>query len=85
MASSTNKPIQIYVRSEQHQMLRVLAARRDVSVSHLIREGIDRLLTEIPVEEDPLWDIVGMIEGGPPDLSEQHDKYLAEWAAEEHR
>ncbi len=85
MASLTNRPIQIYIRPEQHEMLRALAARRAVSVSQLVREGIDRLLTDIPIEEDPLWDIVGLVEGAPPDLAEQHDKYLAEWLAEENR
>jgi excisionase family DNA binding protein len=28
--------------------------------------------------DSPLWDLVGIIENGPPDLAENHDKYLAE-------
>jgi hypothetical protein len=61
-----------------------LAERRDVSVAHLIREGVDHVLASILPEEDPLWDIVGMIEGGPSDLSVRHDDYLAEAYADNH-
>jgi excisionase family DNA binding protein len=28
--------------------------------------------------ESPLWDLVGIIEDGPSDLAENHDKYLAD-------
>ena len=28
--------------------------------------------------DSPLWDLVGIIEHGPPDLAENHDTYLAE-------
>lgn len=85
MSSLKSNTIQIQFRPEQLRALRHLAARREVAIAHLVRESVDRFLEEIPVEEDPLWDIVGMIEGGPKDLSEQHDKYLSEWIAEENR
>jgi excisionase family DNA binding protein len=28
--------------------------------------------------DSPLWDLVGVIEDGPTDLAENHDKYLAD-------
>ena len=79
-----NKPIQVYLRPDQLDPLRHLAARREVSIAHLVREGVDHVLASIPPEEDPLLDIIGMIEGGPSDLSERHDDYLAEAYADNH-
>jgi hypothetical protein len=37
------------------------------------------------LENEPLLDIIGMIEGGPRDLSENHDEYLARWLKEKSR
>lgn len=79
------KPFQVRMRPEQHAQLQELAARRGVSVTHLVREGVDRLLASIPADEDPLLDIIGLIDSGPSDLSERHDDYLAETYADNHR
>jgi excisionase family DNA binding protein len=69
---------------------------RSVRVS---REAIERFIEPVapsavgerePAEEgvitfdDPLWDIVGIIKDGPPDLARNHDKYLAEAYADRH-
>lgn len=54
-------------------------------MAELIRRGVDRLLAEVPAEEDPLWDIVGLVDAGPSDLSERHDDYLAKTITEENR
>jgi hypothetical protein len=81
----TKKPIQVYLRREQLDALRALAGRRRVSVAELVRQGVDRLLAEVPLDEDPAWDIIGLVEGGPPDLAEKHDEYLAKWLREENR
>ena len=46
------------------------AAREGVSKSALIRRYVgERLRPLPPIKEDPLWGIVGMIEGGGPDDS----------------
>ena len=34
--------------------------------------------------DDPLWNIVGIINDGPPDLAANHDKYLADAYADNH-
>jgi hypothetical protein len=68
--------IQVYLRPEQLAALRALARRRGVSISDLVCQGVDRVLAEIPPEEDPLWDIVGMFDSGLGDLAEKHDEYL---------
>ncbi len=83
MRTLTKRPIQVYLRPEQLDALRGLAERRKVSVAELVRQGVDRLLAEVPWEEDPLLDIIGMVQGGPPDLAEKHDEYLAKWIHEE--
>ena len=85
MATLSKKPIQVYLRPEQLEAVRALARRRQVSVAELIRRGVDRLLADVPAEEDPLWDIIGLVEGGLPDLAEKHDEYLAKWIQEENR
>lgn len=84
MATLTKKPIQVYLRPEQLDRLRALAKRRGVSLAELIRQGVDLLVGETPPDHDPLLDIVGMFEGGPPDLAEKHDQYLAQIFREEH-
>jgi intracellular sulfur oxidation DsrE/DsrF family protein len=77
------KPIQVYLRQDQIDPLRAEAKRRGVSLAELVRQGVDRLLEEAPVEEDPLWKIVGIMDSGVGDLAEKHDKYLTEIYAQE--
>jgi hypothetical protein len=85
MSTLTMKPVQVYLRPEQIESLRAIAERRKVSMAELVRQGVDRLLEDVPVEEDPLWNIVGIMDGGPHDLAENHDKYLAEMVTQENR
>ena len=73
-------PFKVRMRPDQHERLRALATRRGVSVSSLVREGVDRMIHE----NDPLLDIIGLVEGGPSDASERHDDYLAESYADNH-
>jgi excisionase family DNA binding protein len=49
-------------------------------------DGSDGLLGEPTSEDDPLWDIVGMIDSpdGPTDVSRNKHKYLAEAYADLH-
>lgn len=85
MRTLTKKPLQIYLRPKQLAALRALAERRGVSLAELVRQGVDRLLADLPVEEDPLWDIVGLFDSGVGDLAEKHDEYLAQMIEEESR
>jgi hypothetical protein len=78
MRDLTKKRIQIYLRPEQLSRLRAIADRRNVSIAELVRQGVDRLLDDLPIEDDPLLDIIGLVDDGPNDLSERHDTYLAE-------
>ncbi|MBI2940543.1 MAG: ribbon-helix-helix protein, CopG family [Chloroflexi bacterium] len=83
MATLTKKPIQIYLRSEQLEALRSLAGRRNVSVAALIRQAVDRLLVDVPADEDSLRDIIGLFDSGLGDLAAKHDEYLARSIREE--
>jgi hypothetical protein len=85
MSAITMKPIQVYLRPEQIESLRAISERRKVSIAELVRQGVDRVLEDVPVEEDPLWNIIGIMDGGPNDLAENHDKYLAEMIIQENR
>jgi hypothetical protein len=85
MAAVLKRPIQVYLRPEQLEALRDLAARRHVSVAELVRQGVDRLLTEVPAEEDPLVEIIGMFDSGLGDLAEKHDEYLTRWIREDNK
>ncbi len=84
-ALAKKKPLQVYLRPDQIEPLRALAQRRKTSLAELVRQGVDRILVEVPVEEDPLWDIVGLGDSGLGDLSVEHDRYLAEWEAEDNQ
>ena len=78
MTTSAKKPIQVYLRPEQLDALRLLAAKQGLSVAELIRQGVDLRLAETPIDDDPLWEIVGLGSSNVRDLSVEHDRYLAE-------
>ena len=85
MAKLTKKPLQIYLDTDEDETLRYLARKRGKSMGALIRESVARYLAaEIPVEEDPALGIIGLGRSGITDLSENHDKYLAEMELEDH-
>jgi len=71
------KPIHVSLRQDQIEPLRAEAKRRGVSLAELVRQGVDHVLQEAPIEEDLLWKIVGIMDSGVSDLAENHDKYLA--------
>jgi len=85
MVKTKKKPVQIYLRLDQVDALRALSRRKGESVAALVRKGVDRLLAEIPPEEDPLLEIVGLYDSGMGDLSEKHDQYLVQLIEEENR
>jgi Ribbon-helix-helix protein, copG family len=83
MATLHKRPIQVYLRPDQLDKVRALARRRHLSIAEIIRQGVDRVLGDVPPEEDPLWELVGMVTEGPSDLSEKHDEYLTKWVLED--
>ena len=85
MTTLTKKPLQVYLRQEQLDALRGLSEKQRVSLAELVRQAVDRLLSETPVEEDPLWDIVGLGASGVGNIAEAHDQYLAEAESSDNR
>lgn len=77
------KPMQVYLRKDQIDTLRAVAERRGQSMAALVREGVDKLLKEIPLEEEPLLDLVGLFDSERGDLAEKHNEHLAGLIAEE--
>lgn len=63
--------------------MKALAHRRKTTVSHLLREAVEKtygidagLKSEPDWKEDPFLKLIGTFEGGPSDLSVNHDHYL---------
>jgi hypothetical protein len=79
--------IQVQLTPKQERALRQLSRLRGQSISALIREGVDLLTApgdgagEGP---DPALALIGLLgaTGGPSDVAENHDDYLAEIYAE---
>ncbi|MEA1977095.1 MAG: CopG family transcriptional regulator [Chloroflexota bacterium] len=85
MTKTAKKPLQVYLRADQLDALRALAKRRGESMAGLIRVGVDNLLQEVPPEEDPLLEVIGLFDSGIGDLSEKHDEYIAQMIEEENQ
>ena len=65
---SSVKRLQIMIEEELDAALARQAAEEGVSKAALIRRYVgERLRPLPPLEEDPLWQLVGMIEGQPGD------------------
>jgi hypothetical protein len=74
---------QIQLTEQQTQRLKALAKERGVSMAELIRQSIDTLLespgtTDREERKRRALSIVGMFRSDVPDLSTNHDEYLAE-------
>ncbi len=74
---------QIQLTDVQQASLRKLAEQRKCSVSSIIREGVDKLLAGtvmVSTEEirNRAASVSGKFNSGIQDISENHDRYLAE-------
>ena len=74
--------MQVQLTEEQAAALKSLAARRGVSVSELIRQGVDTILRGPQLEERARREraraVAGRFASGLGDLAERHDRYLGE-------
>jgi len=74
---------QIQLTEQQARVLKEIAGREGVSMAELIRQAVERLTEERRAETT--WEradsVVGRFHGGPPDVSLNHDVYLAEDSA----
>jgi len=74
---------QVQFTEEQLAALREIASREGVSISHVVREGVDLFLRERrgPSREELVTrslEAVGLFRSGTGDLSARHDEYFAE-------
>jgi len=74
---------QIQLTDEQYASLKRMAQAERVPMAELVRRGVDRILKSSVVisEEDRrqrALEIAGRFHSGKKDISEKHDKYLAE-------
>ncbi len=83
MTVKTAEPLQVYLNPVQDRVLRYLAKRDKMSLAELIRRSIDFYLSQIPLDDDPALDIIGLGASNVGDLAEEHDRYLAALAREE--
>jgi hypothetical protein len=70
------KPLQVYLDEDELKRLETFARARGWTKSQTIRAAI-RALTRRP-GEDPVLELSGDVEGLPPDLSENFNRYLNE-------
>ncbi len=72
---------QILLDEVQHHFLADEARRQGKSISALLRQLVDEYIEsqhQLPLDRDPLWDMIGIAHGGPDKISEDHDRYLTE-------
>jgi hypothetical protein len=74
---------QIQLTEEQARALKRLAARENKSVAEMIRQSVDLMLHSgdlVDPEKQRRKAIAaaGIFQGGPKDLSTDHDRYFAE-------
>lgn len=75
--------LQVQLTETQVQALKRMAAEQGVSIAELIRRGVDRQLGAEPLASrrehlKRLKERVRKLDIGIRDLSEEHDRYLAE-------
>ncbi|MBS3909918.1 MAG: ribbon-helix-helix protein, CopG family [Actinobacteria bacterium] len=74
---------QVQLTKEQIEALKKLAGKKHVSVAELVRRGVDIVIrSEAEVSGEELRQraisAAGKFRSGKPDLSTEHDEYLAE-------
>ena len=71
------KRLQIMIEEDLDAMLERQARTEGVSKAALIRRYVRQSMTPLPpLEEDPLWGLVGMVKGGSPDDSSRVDEVV---------
>ena len=69
-------PIQIYLDPDQEKVIGMLAKEQGKSKAAVIRLCIKEYLSRLPVEKDPIMNILALGSSNKNDISEKHDDYL---------
>jgi hypothetical protein len=70
---------QILLEEWQYQYLRDEARREGKSISQIVRELITERMESRrgeALQDDPFFDIIGMVSSGDGRVAEEHDKYI---------
>jgi hypothetical protein len=68
---------QIILKEDQYAYLVNKAQRQGKSVSQIVRDLIDEHIVRTrDLENDPFFDIIGMLEGDDPNAAIDHDYYV---------
>jgi hypothetical protein len=72
--------IQIQLSEEQERAVRSRAARTGQSVAGIVRAAVDRFVASPAASSDKqrILDVLGKYRSDARDVSEKHDRYLAE-------
>ena len=81
MRTLKKKPLQIYIEPKQELLLESIAKKKGTSKAEIIRRSLDTYLGNLPVEEDPAINIIGLGRSGKEDISKKHDIYLTRYAS----
>jgi hypothetical protein len=80
VTSTEVKPMhrsQVMLKEHQHVYLVTEAQRQGKSISQIVRELIDDHMARTrDLENDPFFDIIGMVEGDDPNAAIDHDYYV---------
>lgn len=85
MSTGRKEAIQVELEPDQVAALQALSERRHVPITELVRESVNRLLADVSVDDDPLWELIGIVKDGPADMAEHHDDYLHEMFQQDNR
>lgn len=82
-----NSPLQVYLEDNIRNKIKLLAKRRKITQSQLVREYLYRCLNEDLSDDDPGLAIIGIGSGKRSDTALNHDQYLvavekASWGTE---
>lgn len=68
---------QIYLEPKQNEQIKLLSDRRNKTEAQIIRDAINHYLTESKKElDDPILDLIGMVNSGIRDGSTKHDQAI---------
>ncbi len=85
---------QVYLPHNIYEQLKQHTEAEDLTMGHQIREALTEYMVgvgkeeekgQILTEDDPIWNIIGMVESGITDGSVNHDRYIyfRAWESEE--
>ena len=69
----------MYIEPGQDNLLELLSKKKGVSKASIIRDGLERFFSELPVDDDPAMGLIGLGSSGMGNLAEIHDQHLAEY------